>query len=979
MKKLIRLISYSLVLLFILLTASVSFLVSTNAGLYTSLHIANWVVPGKVSVKKATGTLLSTWQLTQINYESNTLLITLDTLKANLQPSDLLRGRFTINEMQAGHLAIQHKTVKDIINEPNPAEDTQNQSLQLPISITIKELSVQRISLEQYDLANIHLQMNFDNSLWQINQLTLETFHSQFEFTGHISPNYPFPAEMKLTTKAPHSNGVNGELSLKGNWSDYAWQGFITAPFSLFTAGHIKEGKVIDGLAKWQAFTLPGHHKPPIRVSSGELRIDGNQTKLEFNLDTSLVKPTQTKIKAIGFYTPQKGEALLTFNPGQGTLSAAIQQTKGQLENKTTIKLNGYQLDLTPFHLPITQLSINGKASGSNFKNLIVSLEVKGFYNHQPLSLSLHKTTQHIKGEIALANNRIYFQGINPFPLELKGTLPSPQLLAPALTGLHTSINIKGKLTSLSNGHARLSVQSGSYANPTDSNMPPLAFNGGNYDVILSKQGLLVSGKLAIDPNKTLLTKIQLPGWSLQADNKKPQTISGQASLSLNSLDFLTQISPYILEADGNVKAQLNISGLLSNPELKGKIQLDNGRLKTTTSAHTFEPITATLNAGSNNWHLQALVNQQKTQLSLNGSGQFAPHLTGKITVFGKEFLVMDNTEYQIYVSPNIAINLLPEQIQITGNITIPKATIKPQTFSSTVTLSDDVVFADQQPEATESNPFNLDVQVTMGDDVHLMIEGLKSRIIGAVHLQKQSGGILTSSGQLSVVDGHYEAYGRKLDISQGELLFTGGSVLNPGINVRATRTFNTSGQALSGSNRLFDFGASNTQSLNFSNVTTVGIQVSGRVNKPKISLFSEPSNLQQSDILSMLLLGRPANQASGAGGELLLSAIADLGLNKGTEGTQLLSQLQNKLGLEFGMNSNETYNPQQEEVTSSRSLGIKKKFSERLSISYNIGIFDANSSIITITYLLNKFLSIQVNASDNGSGIDLTYTRSKD
>ena len=210
-------------------------------------------------------------------------------------------------------------------------------------------------------------------------------------------------------------------------------------------------------------------------------------------------------------------------------------------------------------------------------------------------------------------------------------------------------------------------------------------------------------------------------------------------------------------------------------------------------------------------------------------------------------------------------------------------------------------------------------------------------------------------------------------------MLFRSGSISNPGLNIRATRTFNTTGQAFSGSNRLFDFGASNIQSMSFSNVTTVGIQVSGRINNPKVSLFSEPSNLQQSDILSMLLLGRPASQASDSGGQLLLSAISSMGLDRGTEGGQLLSQLKNKLGLEFSVDDNTTYNPEQDEVSSTHSVGVKKKFSDRLSIGYNMGIYDSNAMVLTLTYLLNKYLSIQVNAGDTASGIDLTYTRSKD
>jgi len=41
------------------------------------------------------------------------------------------------------------------------------------------------------------------------------------------------------------------------------------------------------------------------------------------------------------------------------------------------------------------------------------------------------------------------------------------------------------------------------------------------------------------------------------------------------------------------------------------------------------------------------------------------------------------------------------------------------------------------------------------------------------------------------------------------------------------------------------------------------------------------------------------------------------------------------------------------------------------------VGLFQENSNVLTLTYLLNKFLSIKVTASDVGNGIDFMYSRS--
>lgn len=980
MKKLVKVLIYSLALLFILLTAAISFLLDTNTGLYTSLRLVNWVTPGKLTVKKATGTLSSNWRLNSVNYDSDDILITLDVIEGKANLLDLIKGRLMIDRLKAGHLSVINKENTTEKPQQISTNNEQNQPFQLPIDLTIADITIKRLTYNQAAIANIQLKnIVLNQSDWQINQIMVDAFNSRFKLSGHISQSHPHSAKLTLSSKALQSGGMNAELIIKGNWSKYEWQGYMTSPASVLTSGHIKHGDKMNGQINWRSFTLPGKKKQTLNVAPGELVVNGDFNKLAFHLNTALVKPIAATIKADGYHTPTQNEAMVIFHPDSGRLNLTIQQQMSQDKSKFMVQANANNLDLSAFDLPITRLFLKARLFGTSMKDLTGQLAAKGRYRHKPLSITMRKASQQLHAVIKIANNQINIDGRTPFPLTIRGSLPSPHVLSPALDGLKTQINLSGKFNSASDGRAQLSIQSGQYQHPTDSSILPLAFSGGNVNLHLSNQGLYVSGKLAIDRQKTILAKLKLPNFRLMANSKKPQTISGQLSVNLNSLAFLSQLSPAILNAKGKINAQINVSGQLPKPNLNGKIVLSQGSFKTTHSDTPFEPVTATLTTTNHQWQLNGSVSQQSSQLSIKGSGKLTPNMAGQIKVSGNRFLVMNNKEYQVYISPNIAITMSQNQTKITGDITVPKARISPQTFSSTVTLSDDVVFANQSQQATESNPFNLNLNVTMGDDVRLFIEGLSAKVIGSVRLQKQSNGTLNSSGQLSVSDGQYEAYGQKLTISQGELLFAGGSISNPGINIRATRTFNTTGQAFSGSNRLFDFGASNIQSMSFANVTTVGIQVSGRINNPKVTLFSEPANLQQSDILSMLLLGRPAGQASDSGGQLLLSAITSMGLDRGTEGGQLLSQLQNKLGLEFGVDNNTTYDRQEDMVSSSHSLGVKKKFSDRLSIGYNMGIYDSNSMVLTLTYLLNKYLSIQVNASDNANGIDLTYTRSKD
>ena len=152
---------------------------------------------------------------------------------------------------------------------------------------------------------------------------------------------------------------------------------------------------------------------------------------------------------------------------------------------------------------------------------------------------------------------------------------------------------------------------------------------------------------------------------------------------------------------------------------------------------------------------------------------------------------------------------------------------------------------------------------------------------------------------------------------------------------------------------------------------------MSGRLNAHKIKLFSIPANLSQSDILSMLLLGKPASQASQSGGQLLLAAISSMNLDSGTKGLQLLSQLKQTLGVDFNVQNNTRYNQPTTQAGGNTAFVVSKSLTKRLFLSYNIGLLQNDSNVFTLKYLLNKFFSIQVNTSDSGSGLDLLYTHS--
>jgi len=89
----------------------------------------------------------------------------------------------------------------------------------------------------------------------------------------------------------------------------------------------------------------------------------------------------------------------------------------------------------------------------------------------------------------------------------------------------------------------------------------------------------------------------------------------------------------------------------------------------------------------------------------------------------------------------------------------------------------------------------------------------------------------------------------------------------------------------------------------------------------------------------------------------------------------QLLSQLKQTLGLDFNVQNNTKYNQASNNSAANTSLAVGKALSKRLHLSYNIGMFQKNSNVLTLKYLLNKYFSVQVTTSSSGNGLDLLYS----
>src|SRR3546814_1390777 len=104
------------------------------------------------------------------------------------------------------------------------------------------------------------------------------------------------------------------------------------------------------------------------------------------------------------------------------------------------------------------------------------------------------------------------------------------------------------------------------------------------------------------------------------------------------------------------------------------------------------------------------------------------------------------------------------------------------------VSASPDVVVLDPvDPEQGPAAPLELDLTLVMGDDVKLRGFGLEGTLGGDLRVRAVPGREMTAVGNLEV-SGRYEAYGQKLRIERGHLVWSNGPGSEPILELRAVR-----------------------------------------------------------------------------------------------------------------------------------------------------------------------------------------------
>ncbi|HEU0225752.1 MAG TPA: translocation/assembly module TamB domain-containing protein [Steroidobacteraceae bacterium] len=381
--------------------------------------------------------------------------------------------------------------------------------------------------------------------------------------------------------------------------------------------------------------------------------------------------------------------------------------------------------------------------------------------------------------------------------------------------------------------------------------------------------------------------------------------ITGTIVGATRQMQLLPLLFPDIDQASGRLALRVSLAGSVGEPALTGEARLEQGSLDFYQTNLRLRAIEARLRLLDAALELEATAQAGEGALAVDGRlGWRDRRASGSLSLRGERLLLVDVPEARVLAAPDLRFTLDGRRIGVTGTVSIPEARIAPAETAGAVLPSVDERILRPETDDGASGRFEVegDVRLVLGERVQLDAFGLSGRITGSVRTQSRPQQAAVASGELEIADGSYRAYTRELDVERGRLLFTGGPVTDPGVDLRASRK-------LPGH--------------------VVGVIVRGRLRRPQLTLYSEPA-LPQAQIASLLIVGQSLDRLQGEDRDSLASGRASLAAQGGA---LLAGQLGRYVGLdEVGL---------AQDADDSTALVLGKFLSPRLYLSYGVSLVD--------------------------------------
>ncbi len=494
------------------------------------------------------------------------------------------------------------------------------------------------------------------------------------------------------------------------------------------------------------------------------------------------------------------------------------------------------------------------------------------------------------------------------------------------------------------NGAIRITRESGDLVFRSDPRLP-LGLSALELEAGLVDER--VTGRLTARGSEILL---DVRGEALPVGVGAEAGLARESPLSLSARLDVPSLAPFAAlfrtraSFDGRVRADLTASGTLGKPVWQGRFDANAIRIQS-------PPLGIDWRDG----RLRAAISESSVRVSelsiaggegrLTGDGlltQAGDERTGQLNWRAERFVALNRPDRNLTLSGSGTVVAEAQRVMLRGALRADSGHFEFDP-SGTIALGDDVIVVgrklkgDAGAAAERRLPVLVAFDLDMGENLTIRGAGLDATLVGSLKVRSLPTGQMLGDGVIQTRRGMFRAYGQRLEIERGRLIFDG-PIENPALDIAAWRR---------------------------NQAVEAGVEVKGPLRAPLIRVVSNPP-VSESEQLAWLVLGRPAEAGAQSDYAALQVAAAAL---IGAAGGGSQESFANRVGLDdVGLASDSQGN---------QAVTLGKRLSDRIYVSYEQSI-SAALAVLRLELALTRRLSARAETGTR-SGMDLFYRYSFD
>ncbi len=454
-----------------------------------------------------------------------------------------------------------------------------------------------------------------------------------------------------------------------------------------------------------------------------------------------------------------------------------------------------------------------------------------------------------------------------------------------------------------------------------------------------------------------------------------------EGKVILDSVDISKAIAAFIPNDSlyGIINGKIDASGDWKNPLFYGGIDVTEAKYVNKSLGIDYEDIKTSVVFDGNKILLDtALVQQKNGLISISGEVEFdSTIIRGNITSSSLEldankFFLTKHRNYEILLDANTFIKTNNQKPEFGGKIKVLRSDVYlPALLSDGKTdidndvpllvealkVSADSVFSLETVEKLKgekekkigaySNVLTGRLNIEIPRNTWIKSDDMRVELSGEVEIVK-TGAYFEIFGNIDIVRGHYILYGRKLNLTESQIVFQGGEKLDPTLNIVAEYIYRGSDKE----KRYLE------------------LLINGEMSEPDITFLLDGTEITETDGISILVFGATSDEI-GYGGQNGL--IGSVGSN--AVASVLTSQLSRTVGTQLKLDMIEITAT---ESWQSAAFVVGKYITNDIFVIYQRGFGEVDGDeitpeTITVEYELseNLFLRLQ-SGSSKESGVDV-------